>query len=105
MAETDWSELPERGRVDLLGWVAAVSYPAAGQAPVFSAILEPDVPPPGGRRTTVERVRLVWMGQRRVPGVGAGGQLRCRGMLTREANARVLYDPGYEILEAEEENG
>ena len=98
-----WGTLPERGRVDLRGYVASVTYPASRDAPVFTATLAPDVAPRGGRRTPVERVRLVWVGQRAVPGVEAGSWLRCRGMLTRDGAAAVLYDPRYEILESEED--
>ncbi|WP_394159568.1 hypothetical protein [Galactobacter valiniphilus] len=102
--EAGWDELPERGRVQLRGYVAAVTYPSSLQAPVFSAVLAPDLAPPGGRKRPVERVKLVWLGQRRVPGIGAGGWLRCRGMLLTEGGKRVMYDPSYEILEAEEDN-
>lgn len=105
MAEAaDWGGLPRRGRVELRGYVASVTYPAATEAPVFIATLSPDVAPPGGRKQRVEQVRLLWIGQRRVPGVLAGTWLRCTGVLTRSGDDPVLYDPRYEILESEEED-
>ncbi len=102
--EAGWESLPGRGKVQLRGYVAAVTYPSSRQAPVFSAVLAPSAAPPGGRKRPVERVKLVWLGQRRVPGIGAGGWLRCSGMLFTEGGNRVMYDPSYEILEAEEDN-
>lgn len=44
------------------------------------------------------RVRLVWHGQRTVPGVGAGTRLRCSGMLGFDAVGPVIYNPRYEIV-------
>lgn len=56
-------------------------------------VLYPDFPPlPVGAR-----LRLVWLGQRQVPGIQAGGYLRVSGMLsTRETP--TIYNPRYEII-------
>lgn len=43
-------------------------------------------------------VRLVWHGQRTVPGIGAGTRLRCSGMLADLDGAPVIYNPRYEIV-------
>lgn len=54
----------------------------------------PDYPPlkPG------TRVLLVWHGQRSVPGVVAGTELRCNGMLSTQARPATMYNPRYEIV-------
>lgn len=96
--------MPERGRVELRGYVESVTYPAASAAPVFGAMLVPTVAPPGGRKHPVERVRLRWIGQRRVPGVDVGTWLRCTGLLTLDGESPVLFDPRYEILETEDDH-
>ena len=44
------------------------------------------------------RVRLIWHGQRSVPGLDAGTRLRCSGMLARDAVGPVIYNPRYEIV-------
>ena len=99
-----WGALPPRGRVELRGYVESVTYPATSAAPVFGAMLAPDVAPPGGRKQRVQRVRLLRIGQRRVPGVDVGTWLRCTGLLTLDGGSPVLYDPRYEILETEEDH-
>ncbi|WP_233555872.1 hypothetical protein [Galactobacter caseinivorans] len=102
--QAGWGQLPQRGRVELRGYVESVTYPAASAAPVFGAMLAPDVAPPGGRKQRVQRVRLRWIGQRKVPGVDAGTWLRCTGLLTLDGESPVMYDPRYEILEMEEDH-
>lgn len=43
------------------------------------------------------RVRLIWLGQRQVPGIVAGGYLRVSGMLSTR-DEPVIYNPRYEIV-------
>lgn len=54
----------------------------------------PDFPPlkPGAQLT------LVWMGQRQVPGIEAGGYLRVSGMLSTREETPIMYNPRYEIV-------
>ncbi|MBM7050697.1 asparaginase [Rothia sp. ZJ1223] len=54
----------------------------------------PDEPPvkPG------TRVLLVWHGQHSVPGIVAGAQLRCNGMLSARTQPARMYNPRYEIV-------
>lgn len=98
-----WAALPARGRVELTGWVSEVSYPAATAPAIYTVMLAPDVPPPGGRRLPAPTVRLQWLGQRDVPGVDVGAWLTVSGMLTTQEDAPVMFDPSYEILAPEEE--
>lgn len=54
----------------------------------------PDYPPlkPG------TRVLLIWQGQHSVPGIVAGTELRCNGMLSTRARPATMYNPRYEIV-------
>jgi hypothetical protein len=43
-------------------------------------------------------VTLVWLGQRRIPGIDSGRTLRVRGRLgTLDNGAKAIYNPHYEI--------
>lgn len=45
-----------------------------------------------------EMVTLVWMGQRRIPGIECGRTLRVRGRLgTLDNGGKAIYNPHYEI--------
>ncbi|HZU48093.1 MAG TPA: OB-fold nucleic acid binding domain-containing protein [Mycobacterium sp.] len=45
-----------------------------------------------------DTVTLVWLGQRRIPGIESGRTLRVRGRLgTLENGAKAVYNPHYEI--------
>lgn len=45
-----------------------------------------------------DSVLLVWLGQRRIPGIESGRTLRVRGRLgTLENGSKAIYNPHYEI--------
>ena len=45
-----------------------------------------------------DAVMLVWLGQRRIPGIESGRTLRVRGRLGKlENGAKAIYNPHYEI--------
>ena len=45
-----------------------------------------------------DTVMLVWLGQRRIPGIESGRTLRVRGRLgTLENGSKAVYNPHYEI--------
>ncbi|MCG2624172.1 hypothetical protein LVY72_19985 [Arthrobacter sp. I2-34] len=73
----------------------AITILPAGQAPKFIAVVtDPDqvgAAPP-------VRVRLVWLGQHRVPGIEAGIQLGFEGMVCTVDGMPTIYNPRYEIL-------
>jgi CBS domain-containing protein len=50
-----------------------------------------------------ERLRVVWLGRRRIPGVDAGTELRLEGMVTIRDGLRTIFNPRYEILSRQEE--
>jgi hypothetical protein len=58
---------------------------------------------PGGVRAEffdgTDTVTLVWLGQRRIPGIDSGRKLRVRGRMGKlENGAKAMYNPHYEIL-------
>jgi len=45
-----------------------------------------------------DTVMLVWLGQRRIPGIESGRTLRVRGRLGKlDSGAKAIYNPHYEI--------
>lgn len=45
-----------------------------------------------------DTVTLVWLGQRRIPGIDSGRKLRVRGRLGKlENGSKAIYNPHYEI--------
>ncbi len=44
------------------------------------------------------QVRLIWQGQKDVPGIIAGTYIRCSGMLTLSPGSPRIYNPRYEIV-------
>ena len=57
---------------------------------------------PGGVRAELfdgsDTVTLVWLGQRRIPGIESGRRLRVHGRLgALENGAKAIYNPHYEI--------
>ncbi|HEV7166606.1 MAG TPA: hypothetical protein VGN49_01410 [Micrococcaceae bacterium] len=48
------------------------------------------------------RVRLIWLGRRRVPGISAGTQLRFEGMVAVRDGLPTIYNPRYEIIGKQE---
>ena len=45
-------------------------------------------------------VTLVWLGRRRIPGIEPGRTLRVRGRLAVRDGRKVIYNPFYEICQA-----
>lgn len=94
------SALPERGRVYSGGYVESITVVPATQPPRFTAMVEDreaayrDL----ASRKPRARVRLIWLGQRRVPGVEAGTQLAFEGMVSTVGSYPTIYNPRYEII-------
>ncbi|MFY9633495.1 MAG: hypothetical protein WAL27_02110 [Cellulosimicrobium cellulans] len=99
------SQLPERGRVMCHGYVESVTYVPADQNPAFTAILSdaevlhPGAGPVPGRNA---RLRVVWLGRRKVPGIDAGTEVSVNGMLTQSHGLPTMFNPRYEILSRQE---
>ncbi|MCU1531384.1 MAG: hypothetical protein JWO49_955 [Arthrobacter sp.] len=50
-----------------------------------------------------DRLRVVWLGRRRIPGIEAGTELRLEGMVTVREGLPTMFNPRYEILSRQEE--
>ncbi len=48
-----------------------------------------------------EGVTLIWMGRRRIPGIEAGRTMRVHGRISERDGHKVLYNPYYEICQAQ----
>ncbi len=44
------------------------------------------------------RLLLIWHGQRSVPGIAAGTEIRCNGLLSTKRHPATMYNPRYEII-------
>jgi hypothetical protein len=85
------------------GRIESITYVPADRTAAFSAIVSDAEPGrPGavpGRRA---RLRVVWLGRRRVPGIEAGTELRLEGMLSLTEGLPTMFNPRYEILPHQE---
>lgn len=121
--------LPVRGRVLCHGYIEAVTYAPASQVAAFTAVVvDRDAPPERSRGTRAvpsvagmaaaaaptgarrqrpgiptDRLRVVWLGRRRIPGIEAGTELRLQGMVTVRDGLPTMFNPRYEILSRQEE--
>ncbi|WP_160666379.1 hypothetical protein [Pseudarthrobacter sp. ATCC 49987] len=121
--------LPDRGRVLCHGYIEAVTYAPAGHVAAFTAIVVDHNAPPAGKSVAAalpagsdtpaatpeagprrqrpsvpkDRLRVVWLGRRRIPGVDAGTELRLQGMVTVRDGLPTMFNPRYEILSRQEE--
>lgn len=57
-----------------------------------------DEPRPGQTTVGAERIRLVWIGQRAVPGVTAGCRLHIRGFLSVHDDVPTVFNPRYDLV-------
>ncbi|MCC9197792.1 hypothetical protein QNO08_06685 [Arthrobacter sp. zg-Y820] len=94
------SAVPQRGRVYSGGYVQSITVVPATDPPRFTAMVE-DVDAvyrdPMSRKVQ-PKVRLVWVGQRRVPGVVAGTRLAFEGMVSTVDSYPTIFNPRYEII-------
>ncbi|MBX7446256.1 hypothetical protein K4G53_20635 [Arthrobacter sp. MAHUQ-56] len=98
-------QLPDKGRVLCEGHVESVTFVPADRTAEFSALLadaDTGRPGPAAGRRRPPRLRIVWLGRRRVPGIEAGAVLRVEGMLARGKDVPTIFNPRYEILSREE---
>ncbi|TLM86662.1 hypothetical protein FDW83_02715 [Pseudarthrobacter sp. NamE2] len=100
---TPFNELPAKGRVFCQGRIESITYVPADRSAAFSAIVSDSDPARRGSGTSTRtRIRVVWLGRRRVPGIEAGTELRLEGMLSRSAGMPTMFNPRYEILSRQE---
>lgn len=101
---TPLDQLPDRGRVLCQGHIESVTFVPADRTAEFSAIVSEDdaVRPAGPQKGRPPRLRVVWLGRRRVPGIEAGAEIRVEGMLARGKDMPTIFNPRYEILSRQE---
>jgi hypothetical protein len=100
-------ELPKRGRVLCRGFIEAVTFAPASQVASFTAtVVDHDVTPAKARPAgpgSIGRLRVVWLGRRRVPGIAAGMELQLDGMVTVRDGLPTMFNPRYETISRQEE--
>ena len=96
---TSITSLPQRGRAYCRGYVSAITVVPATESPRFTAVLE-DLAADYRAADGVPRpkVSLVWLGQRRVPGIEAGTCLAFEGMVSVIDGRPTIFNPRYEII-------
>ena len=108
MQQGDWpgltaiSELPARGRAVCTGIIDAVTILPASMVPAYTAIVTDRETRRSSAAGINHRLRLVWTGRRRVPGIVAGTRLRVEGMVSLRDGLPTMYNPRYEIIGTQE---
>lgn len=96
--------LPAKGRVTCCGRIESVTYVPPGETAAFTAIVSD--PGRDGRPASHGgqhgRLRVVWLGRRRVAGIEPGTDLRLEGMLSLIRGLPTIFNPRYEILSHQE---
>ena len=92
--------LPSHGRVEHTGYIQSVTHGPAGEQPRLLATVVDGFSAPGVRRATIPHVRLLFMGQRQVPGIKPGVRIRYSGMLSQVDRIPTIHNPRYLILPA-----
>ncbi|GAB4099535.1 hypothetical protein [Sinomonas halotolerans] len=92
------ADLPERGFVAGSGVVRSITYVPVTDSPQVSALVSDD----DAEHRAGASVSLVWLGRRRVSGLGAGTRLRFTGMVARQHGVPTIFNPRYEILAKED---
>jgi len=102
-------DLPARGRAVCTGFIESVTHQPPSEQPFFSAVVVDSVRPgdssdpgAGGVRKPYPRLRVIWLGRTRVPGIEAGVELRLDGMVTQVDGFPAMFNPRYEILSRQE---
>ncbi|MDR6640434.1 hypothetical protein [Paenarthrobacter nitroguajacolicus] len=102
-------DLPMRGRAVCTGYIESVTHQPPSEQPFFSAVVvdalehgsESSLMSKGSRRP-FDRLRVIWLGRTRVPGIEAGVRLRLNGMVTQFDGLPAMFNPRYEILSRQE---
>ncbi|MCR1160424.1 hypothetical protein NEK97_03015 [Paenarthrobacter sp. UW852] len=102
-------DLPTRGRATCTGYIESVTHQPPSEQPFFSAVVV-DALEHGseslllskGARRPFDRLRVIWLGRTRVPGIEAGVRLRLNGMVTQLDGLPAMFNPRYEILSRQE---
>ena len=105
-ATRHWAKTAAPGSPRGLGSRPAATVPP-DPASQTGAVQPGAAQPAGARRQRPsgpkDRLRVVWLGRRRIPGVDAGTELRLQGMVTVRDGLPTMFNPRYEILSRQEE--
>lgn len=101
-AVTAIADLPARGRAVCSGVIDAVTILPESSAPSYSVIMTDRESPRSPTGVSNDRLRLVWLGRRRVPGIAAGTRLRVEGMVSQRQGLPTMFNPRYEIIGIQE---
>ncbi|PZP36847.1 MAG: hypothetical protein DI613_02920 [Kocuria rhizophila] len=88
----------QRRRVMVEGEVTEVTFSPATEAPRYQAVLHVQNQPPQELGRGDSYIKLLWHGQRSVPGVMAGTKLRCVAVVSFTDSVPTMYNPRYEII-------
>jgi hypothetical protein len=80
----------DRQRVQLTGTVSSVTITPRAGHPALEVEL----------RDGSGAVTLVWLGRRQIPGIDPGRTLKIWGRISCHEGKRLIYNPGYELMEA-----
>lgn len=82
------AEAPDRERVSLRGTIKTVTLRPRGGVPALEAELD------DGSGV----ITIVWLGRRRIAGIGPGRAIRVEGRIGVGSGHRVLFNPRYELI-------
>ncbi|MDO5619361.1 hypothetical protein [Kocuria sp.] len=85
-----------RRTVRAAGVITEVGIAPAQANAQFTALLTAG--PVVGATAPTQPVRLIWQGQRAVPGVSVGVVLDCVGLLCHRESQPTIFNPRYEIV-------
>ena len=80
-------DAPDRERITLQGQLRTVTLRPRGGVPALEAELYDGT----------QVLTLVWLGRRRISGIGPGRQLQVSGRIGVQEGVRVMYNPRYEL--------
>nr|WP_246210649.1 OB-fold nucleic acid binding domain-containing protein [Nocardioides piscis] len=86
--EVSIQDAPDRDRVVLRGTIRTVTLRPRGGVPALEAELD------DGSGV----ITIVWLGRRRIAGVGPGRAMRVEGRIGTGSGHRVLFNPRYELI-------
>lgn len=81
-------DAPDREIVKLSGTLHTVTLRPRGGVPALESELDD-----GSGRITI-----VWLGRRRISGIGPGRSIRVEGRIGVHDGVRIMYNPRYELL-------
>jgi hypothetical protein len=82
------ADAPDRDRVKLRGTLRTVTLRPRGGVPALEAELFDG--------TGV--ITIVWLGRRRIAGIGPGRAMEIQGRIGAHAGVRIMYNPRYELI-------